>query len=295
MTSPDPDRTPTLVPPLEATRRRLARTFRLFTFELAPTPDEPWVSITDASDPARLADRVAQLSVRYADQRDVAAAYIAMRIAGVVAGPLIGTYLLERRVPLLDPDTAHVRTDRALEFSRLATGTTRFAALASDIDAGHPDMHVVTHDVLIDTVVESLDRLVAPLLTALRPLAPFGRRGLWGLIADSVGGGALASARETGADHRPAWAEATEILDRLQDRGLPVANRPRPLVVTCDGHEIPFNIRGTCCLRYKADEPRDHHDPEFGGYCHSCPLIDDAVLERHYLDTARARLTRSRQ
>lgn len=275
--------------PLDATRRRLGRTFRPFAFEMTPTPGERWVSMADAGQPGWLADRVEQLGLRYGGRRDVAAAYLAMRISSVVGTPLISAYLLERRFPLLDPEASHVRLDPATEFSRFAVGTKRFTALPDDEDAHHPDARVVDPEVLAETVADHLHRLLTPALTELRSLAPFGSRGLWGLLADSIGGTALAAARETNTDHRPLWASANRILDLLQGRGSPLGNRPRPLVVRYAGHEIPFNIRGTCCLQYKADEQCQHHDPDFGPFCHSCPLVDEAVLERHYHEAARAR------
>lgn len=282
----------TRVAPLDATRRRLARTFRLFAFETKPDIDDPhWISIAAASDPARLTERLDAVAAHYVGHRDVAAAYIAMRYAGVVAVPLIGAYLAEHRVPLAEPATAFVRCDDDLEFSRIAIGHSRFAALAHDPSAAHHDARVVTDgEALADMLADALHHLIEPVLEAVRPLAPVGRRGLWGLTADAIGGGALAAARETGRDHRPLWASAIEILDRLQERGLPVHNRPRPLVVSCDGHDFPFNIRGTCCLRYKSSNHRDHHDPDFGAYCHSCPLVDDDTLYRHYVDNAQERL-----
>lgn len=282
------------VPPLDATRQCVARVFRGFRFDItAPIGDPHWIQISTISQPALLARCVERLTDRYDGHRDVAAAFVAMRLASVVSGPLIGAYLLEHRVPLLDPATASVRTDNALEFSRLALGTTRFAGLLYDPAADHPDHSPVQPGVLADTLTEILERLVRPVLDHLRELAPFGRRGLWGLTADSIGGCALAAARETHLDHLPAWTMANDILDRLQARGNPVNNRPRPLVVTCQGQEFPFNIRGTCCLRFKADEHGEHHDPIFGAYCHSCPLVDDVTLHRHYLDNALERLSDS--
>jgi hypothetical protein len=276
--------------PLDVTRRRIAQPFRGFAFDLRPADDERWVTVATASQPDHVADRVQRLAHRYAGQRDVAAAYVAMRAASVVAGPLIGAYLLERRVPLVQAATTWLRTDHQLGFDRLAVGTTHFAGLADDPAGGHHDLSVVDADDLSTTVVDALADLLGALLDNLRASAPFGRRGLWGLVADSIGGCALAAARETNTDHRPAWTAANEILDRLQARRFPVGNRPRPLVVTCDGREFPFNVRGTCCLRYKTDEERGHHDPDFGAYCHSCPLVDDDTLRRHYLDNAHARL-----
>ncbi|WP_117000304.1 (2Fe-2S)-binding protein [Desertimonas flava] len=275
--------------PLEGTRQRIAQTFRGFTFDL-DHDHERWISVAAATAPDRLASRVEHLTRRYGGQRDVAAAYLAMRVAAVVAGPLVGPYLLERRVPLVEPPITWLRTHPQLEFDRLAAGTSHFAALADDPDAGHPDVTVVDADELTAVIVGAFAELLGPLLDNLRVVAPFGRRGMWGLVADSIGGCALAAARETGTDHRPAWTAANDILDRLRARGLPIGNRPRPLVATCGGREFPFNIRGTCCLRYKAGEPPAHHDPDFGAYCHSCPLVDDDTLQRHYLDNARERL-----
>lgn len=274
---------------LEGTRQRIARTFRGFAFDVHPG-DDRWITVTAASARDRLADRVDHLAERYGGQRDVAAAYVAMRAASVVAGPLIGAYVLERRVPNVGPAATWLRTDPQLEFDRLATGTPCFAGLADDPDIGHDDATVVGPDELTAAVVDVVAELLGPLLDNLRAVAPFGRRGLWGLVADSIGGCALAAARETNTDHRPAWAAANDILDRLGARGLPIGNRPRPLVATCGGRKFPFSIRGTCCLRYKAGQPPDHHDPDFGAYCHSCPLIDDDILQRHYLDNARQRV-----
>lgn len=276
--------------PLDRTRQRIALTFRGFAFDVHPDDDGPWITVAMASRRDQLADRVERLTHRYAGQRDVAAAYVAMRAAAVVAGPLVGAYLLERRVPLVHPAATWLRTDPRVEFDRLAVGTARFVGLADDPDIGHHDVIAVEPDELTAAVVDALAGLFEPLLDNLRAVAPFGRRGMWGLVADSIGGCALAAARETNADHRPAWSAANEILDRLRARRLPVGNRPRPLVVRCGGREFPFSIRGTCCLRYKAGEQPDHHDPDFGAYCHSCPLIDDDTLQRHYVDNALARI-----
>lgn len=277
--------------PLDATRTRLGAIFTTFDFDTLPVLRSGWVTIVAAGDERRLADRLDALEARYGGRRDVAAAYIAMRYAGVTVPPLLATFLAEARVPLAETAVTSVRRHDRLELDRLAIGHHRFAALPDDPAVDHPDaVAVADRDALVDVLVETLHDLLGPFFHTLRPLAPFGRRGLWGLAADATGGTALALARETDRDHRPYWSDATTVLDRLAGRHFPVRNRPRPLVVSDGRRDVPYSIRGTCCLRYKSPDERDHHDPDFpAGYCHSCPLVDDTTLYRHYVQNARRR------
>lgn len=275
---------------MEITRQRVAHAFQTFGFDVLPgEPSDRWVNVAEVSTTSYIASQLGERAEQFGGQRAVAAAYLAMRLSSAVVSPLVGIYLLERRVPIVDPTTARVRIDGDLEFDRLALGTTEFAAVDTDPATNHPDATTLGVGDLAELLAETLDRLLRTYLDGVRALAPFGRRGLWGLVADSVGGSALAAARETGTDHHPMWLTAQDILDRLQATGAAVENRPRPMVVHWQGRSFPFNIRGTCCLRYRVDDPGAHHDPEFGAYCHSCPLVDDNTLRRHYRESARTR------
>jgi hypothetical protein len=159
---------------------------------------------------------------------------------------------------LLDtrPAMAVLPTDSAL-----GQGGSSGAVVLGDLDA------------LVDWWAERLVAAAAPLIEAIRGLLPFGRRCLWGGLADRVAYPPLALARRMGRDGAAAWAEATALIDALA-RHAPVRfARPKPFVVGGPCGEVWFSVKGTCCLRYRT---AFQADPCGASHCNSCPILDDA-------------------
>lgn len=110
--------------------------------------------------------------------------------------------------------------------------------------------------------------------SAVRARAPFGRRRMWGQLADDIGGTALWTARAGDLDQRSAWKEAQAILDHVAETAPELRVRSRPFPVRWEGDETLFQVRGTCCLWYTTFEEPDRCGE---GYCTTCPLRDDDV------------------
>lgn len=104
-------------------------------------------------------------------------------------------------------------------------------------------------------------------------MAPFGRRGLWGIVADELASAALWAARAGGADTIGAWRLAETAIDVVAEEHHWLRARPRPFTITTAQGTTTFGVRGTCCLYYKTQSQPP--DPSGDGYCTTCPFRDD--------------------
>ncbi len=269
--------------PLKETSIRLTRIYQRFGFEVGIPVGDAWISISDACSPEEVIPWLDQLTHTTGGRRDVAASYLGMWFAGVVARPLTALYLHELRAPASHLSHAAIRRLPDGRIDRLALPNSAMFALANDPGARHSDTRVVTNrNALADLVADNLFVLLDPFMIAIRANASYGRRGLWGSVADMIGGGSLQLARHTGMDQWTAWAEAWDLIERLAIRGASVNNRPRPLPIQWSGGETLFTVKGTCCLRYK------DRGCSNATYCSSCPLTEDEPRALRYLQKVQA-------
>ena len=138
---------------------------------------------------------------------------------------------------------------------------------------GRPDTEIVASvDELTRITVGHLVTVVAPLFAEVRSRAPYGLRGMWGALADSIAADLTWSAHVDGRDVIDAWQRAQPVIHALAEAVAKSLTRPSFERVESDGHAAHLTIRGTCCLYYQSrpnDQPAD--------YCSSCPMGDDTT------------------
>jgi hypothetical protein len=178
--------------------------------------------------------------------------------------PAIAGFLVDRRVPCLDPACTAVAWAGGTSPARLVV-CGRFAALPGDeaADAGAATV-VDGEDALRDRLEAEILGAVAPLVAALEALGGIRARTLWLAAADSVAGTSLWLGQLLG-DASLGRREAERIVGRA---GSPL-HSPRGRFVTYG--EPPaaqvVHLRATCCLSWRiGDEP---------DYCPTCPILDE--------------------
>jgi hypothetical protein len=159
-------------------------------------------------------------------------------------------------------------------FDGLAVLDATVRVLPDDPEAGHPDA-VVFSDLtsLQRSVVEDLAQTLAPVFAAVRRQTRHGMPAMWGGVADSIGGVAVADAVAHGEDPRVAFVDALHFVDELAIAERVPMPRVRPTLVDVawSGGTTPEIVRGTCCLWYRT---QPDPDPCGEGFCDSCPRRD---------------------
>jgi hypothetical protein len=220
-----------------------------------------------------LVDRLAAQLVAREGRRDVAGSYLGSHLASPVVRTTVASILLERRCPDPSPANVVVHLDEDGCFDRVSFRRPTMVVLAGDVASADPSAVVVSDPAAL--VTWWAGRVVAtlgPLFDGVRRRLPYGRRGLWGAVADRVAAVAMAVSRSTAMSGQAAWDDASDLLDAL-GRRVPVGiTRPQPLpVLHPGGGEGWFVVRGTCCLYYRTvADP----DPCGDGYCTTCPFTD---------------------
>ncbi len=250
--------------------------------ELGPRAGERWLDLDAVLAEGVLDLLFADAEARAAGRRDYLGASVAASLSDAVVTAGWPALLLDRRLPDLSPANLAVhRHEPEGWFDRIAVRDARCWVLSDDPAADNPDATTVAdlaelHDRFAAAVVDA----VTPWFTAVRQRAPFGRRGMWGQLADDLCGTALWMARRAGIDQHAAWAEAHAVLDRLAADVPEVRVRPRLFPVSWNQRDTLFQVKGTCCLWYKTQPAPDACG---NGYCGTCPFRDD--------DARRSRLT----
>lgn len=287
------------VPPGRITVERIAatRSWRRFT---TGASGDGWVRLADRlADPAAMdAWYAAELAGTAQGHRDLAGSLIAYRFAGAVAELAMVPLLAQRRALVLAPEGLRLAFADGARIEAVSLDRPVVAVLADDPDAGRPGTLVTDSQGLRATTADGLHAVFAGLVPAVRQRAPFGRRGLWGTLADHLADVSLRWARDTrGADPDRAWDEAEAVTDLLAARpATDLRTRPRPQRVTCPAGTGLFATRGTCCLIYKVHRPGPG-EPDTArtridaAACTSCPLRSaedrEARLVRHLTEHAR--------
>ena len=134
---------------------------------------------------------------------------------------------------------------------------------------------------------DGLVAVFAPLADAVRARAPFGRRGMWGTLADHLAEVAVRRARERGRAPDVALAEAERLVDAVADRASDLRTRPRRQVVSTARGPETVVTKGTCCLIYKASARPGDRGAAAGligtAACTSCPLRSDEDRARRFV------------
>ena len=193
-----------------------------------------WHTVADlASDGARFAGEVASV---YGSNPTVGATFLLARTARSVAEPCLHALLDARCLPRVRPDAVTVHLN----------GNGRIDGVAFR-EAGEARADAT---LLASALVDSFRDVVE----AFRALVPVGRRGLWGLVSDAVGGGGVSLAsRHPGP--LGVTGQVLDELERLHGFGARPTWRDRDGVVDL--------LRGSCCMAFQLEEH---------GYCDACPV-----------------------
>lgn len=172
-----------------------------------------------------------------------------------------GVWYLERRVPRIRPED--VRLDLATGVYKITPGS-YLSCLPGDPVATLPGVTVLPHEEALRAELRAaVADHMAPLLTALGPIARRGSRALWGLVSDDLVSGIWYLGRVLGREDDAVRA-ATEL--------LPSAVSPYPggagfrHLTDTSGRRHPTRTRAGCCLYYtiRPDEA-----------CSTCPRTCD--------------------
>jgi hypothetical protein len=243
-----------------------------------------------ADDRALDAWYAAELGATARGHRDLAGALIAYRLAGSLAELVVGTTLDQRRSLPLGPGSIGLRFGDAARLDEVSVSAPVVVVAPDDRDAGAAGATVVEPpDVagqLRHVAVEALVDVFAPVVDAVRARAPFGRRGMWGTLADHVAEVAVRRARERDADVQAAWEAASVLLDDLATVQPHARTRPRRQVVASRRGPQVVVAKGTCCLVYKAGAPVGDRGAAARRIapdaCSSCPLRPELDRARRF-------------
>lgn len=261
-----------------------------------PSDDERdrWVRLADLSaDPGVIDAVLAATTSVCGGERDAGAAYLAGWVAEMAVAKAYGAMASTGRTWVLDPAQLWMRRHPEGWFDGLAVGEVAVRVPAADAAAGavgvieSADAEALERGLADDAVA-----LLTPVFAAIRARAPFGTRGMWGTVADSVVAGAAYDAFRAGRDEHGHIERARRFVDvlasRLAEVGGATVTRPTTLQIECAARPVEVVQKGTCCLWYKVPESSEDGsevdgsqvEPEPGPhYCLSCPLVDDAVQE----------------
>ncbi|WP_405825234.1 (2Fe-2S)-binding protein [Streptomyces sp. NBC_01390] len=172
-----------------------------------------------------------------------------------------GVWYLERRVPRIRPQD--VRLDLSSGVYKITPGSA-LSCLPGDPAATLPGVTVLPHEEALRTELRSaVADHMAPLLTALGPIARRGSRALWGLVSDDLVSGIWYLGRVLGRED-----DAVRAAGEL----LPSAVSPYPggadfrHLTDSSGRRHPTRTRTGCCLYYTI-RPDDA--------CSTCPRTCD--------------------
>jgi hypothetical protein len=231
---------------------------------------ETWLGLDD---PDEGLDLLVAAGARLGRRPDHLGASIASAVIDAIVSASLPLLLVDRRLPDLAVASVRVRlAGGELWFDAVDVRSDRCRVLQGDPEATAPGVDVVAsvtdlHRTLAAALRETGNRW----FPAVRRRAPFGRRGMWGQLADDVHGSALWTARVAGLDQRVAWDEAQAIVELVAGGAPELKTLPRPFPVRWSGGDALWQVKGTCCLWYTAC-PEEERETSF---CTSCPLRGD--------------------
>ena len=247
-----------------------------FAFSIGE-PDGPgWHELSGASMAAAIPAWVDQ-HARRGHSRDEIGITLSSALIGPALQAAVVAYVGERRGIDIAPANLAIHRNHAGWFDRVAVLHPCLAVTTSDAAAGHPDV-VVLPDLagLREWLADRIVALADSVLSVMHGCVPLGLRGLWSNIGDMLTEDALWAGRE--AHLSPAamdalWEDGVVLLEAVARRAPALLNRPRPFPVHGAHRSTLMQVRGTCCLYFKA--PGSAAPDGSLGYCRSCPLITD--------------------
>jgi len=267
--------------PLADTFQRLRAFDELCRANIDVHRADGWLHLSDV--PERGLDELFAAVIRPGPRRrDYAGATVAATLVDALVSTALPPLLLERRLPDVSPANVSVLLhETEWWFTQVSLHEPLCWVLPSDDAAADSSVCVVAEvAVLHRRLAVTLADAVTPWFDAIRARAPFGRRGMWGQLADDLCGSALWTARASGLDPNAAWREANAILDHVGEAFAELRVRPRRFPVRWSGGESLWQVKGTCCLWYTTAD--DHSDDD--AFCTSCPLRPDDVRHERLRD-----------
>jgi hypothetical protein len=181
----------------------------------------------------------------------------------------IACFLLDRRVPALEPAATRLHYGPARRADALALGAGRFTALPGDPAADHPDARVVADLAALRAALRgAIEGHLAPLIDRLCDALGCHPRGLWLSAADACAGTLVWLMQAEGwPGGQPADIEA-EVAALVRAPGSPLHTRQIGLVLVGDqGQRRVFLRRAACCQWYRV---------EGGHHCNTCTRLSAA-------------------
>ena len=242
---------------------------------VAGVPDgDSWVRLDDATAVPAIFDGWFERIRRTIPngRADVTGAYLASFLAGAIATPLVRALVEHERAWRTTADAAwvHAHDDGWIDGVAILAPV---VVLPGDRAAGRDDVEVVPGIAELTTIaVRHLVSLVGPLFAEVRARAPYGLRGMWGTLADSMASDLTWAAHVDGRDVVAAWRSVQPALHCLAAAAPRSLTRPTFERVEVDGAIAHLTVRGTCCLYYQSQ----HTDAPID-YCSSCPMGSEAT------------------
>lgn len=239
---------------------------------LAAVPAEPeWLGVDALLHGGGLERTFAACSeLRAAQRRDVAGSLVTMRFTSVVIEAVM-LLLLDHRCALeADPTRMAFRRGEGDMVDGIAFDG---AVVHASTTAGAPVEAIdpVAYGIAARTIVGAL----SPIFTAVRAVAPYGVRGMWGNVADQCGLFATRVVRAGRVEPPVGWAVAMGLVDAVGAAGVVLGGRPTLVEAPLGDTTTWYSGKGTCCLVYKGRAITDRSTGE--GYCSTCPLLPGEV------------------
>ncbi|MFP4322948.1 MAG: IucA/IucC family C-terminal-domain containing protein [Anaerolineales bacterium] len=217
------------------------------------------------------------------DVRTQAAFFVneyAWYLAMATAAPLLS----HQRAPDVAPENVALRISRYTWHEDGASGEAerydvrfrsgRFACLASDPAANHPDATSLQDtDALLAWLRGRIETHFAPLIARVHAISHLSQSALWRLVADAYAGQALNVGKHTGQVERA----QTLGLALIKADKSPLSNpQTGYITLTCAGYTDTFRERGGCCRYYTVAEDGDK--------CGTCVLRPPENRKQWFLD-----------
>lgn len=262
----------------------LAQTFLALVHEgegpqLSSQPPDGYGSLADlARSEAKLDWLMARLpEVWDSEDPRFGAAWLFEKTVEHTVWVFVGSFAVHHRVPLVGPEAVWVAFDEDGTCSAPVMADTRFACLADDPHADHPQAEVLgSLEALRDRLLQQLHDIYLPLARVLAKPARRGLRTQLRVVADLAVVGGWWYASET-------WGQETGFRygEMLGHGGPPLWGRDGFRTFPYRGHTFRHRVRNTCCLFYTRSERR---------FCFTCPLRSKADRQERWAQHFDARI-----
>ena len=252
--------------PLAHSMRRASKLSALFDFPIRLEGQESWTSATDLflGDDQGLSCLVMAYgrNAWMTSNRHVAGSAFIIAYLTRLTWPVIGQYVLERRVPkvTLDNITFH-RDGQRIDVTAMLRPS--FAVLPNDFSAGHPDAEVVADEAALFALLKEwlFDSNLSIIIPALRRAARASIKVSWNAVAASC---AQAFNQLYDVMEEPAIV-VRDAGDFFGDPSSPVYRQVAMEVFAHQGKQGFFSRRAGCCLWWRSERSND--------YCSNCILL----------------------